>query len=133
MVRRNSLRGNNQMQLTPMIDVMSTLLAVFMITTPMMTNGIDLDLPRAGENVPTSSEHAMVISVDKKGNYFLSEEKMNLEKIILRLAAMHSENPKMLVVIAGDKGADYGSVMRAMGGLKDAGFESVTLKTASLN
>lgn len=132
MARRNSLRGNDQMQLTPMIDIMSTLLAVFMVTTPMLTNGIDLDLPSAGQSIPTSSEHAMVISVDKLGNYYLSEKKMDLEKIILRLASMRNENPKMLIVIAGDKNADYGAVMRAMGGLKETGFESVILKTASI-
>jgi biopolymer transport protein TolR len=119
------------MQLTPMIDIMTTLLAVFMVTTPMMTNGIDLDLPKAGDYVPSAADHAMILSVDKIGNYYLSDEKMDLEKIILRLAAMRAENPKLSVMIAGDIGADYGSVMRAMGGLKDAGFESVTLKTAN--
>jgi biopolymer transport protein TolR len=117
------------MQLTPMIDVMATLLAVFMFTTPMMTNGIDLDLPKAGASVASSPDHAMVLSVDKAGNYYLGEDKMKLEKIILKLASMRSENPKLSVMIAGDAGAGYGAVIRAMGGLKDAGFDSVSLET----
>jgi biopolymer transport protein TolR len=117
------------MQLTPMIDIMATLLAVFMFTAPMMTGGIDLDLPEAGKSVAANPEHTMVVSVDKSGGYHLGEDKMNLEKIITRLAAMRSENPKLAVMIAGDAQADYGAVMRAMGGLKDAGFESVSLKT----
>lgn len=112
-----------------MIDIMATLMAVFMFTTPMMTNGIDLDLPKAGDHAPSSPEHAMVVSVDKAGNYYLSEDKMKLDRIIVRLAAMRAENPKLWVVIAGDTHADYGAVMRAMGGLKDAGFESVSLQT----
>lgn len=131
MTRRNSTRGNDQMQLTPMIDIMTTLLAVFMVTTPMMINGIDLDLPRAGDYVPSASDRVMVLSVDKMGSFYLSDEKLNLEKIILRLAAMRAENPKLSVMIAGDVHANYGAVMQAMGGLKDAGFESVALKTAN--
>lgn len=129
MARRNSRKGSDLIQLTPMIDIMSTLLAVFMFTTPMMTNGIDLDLPKAGDHVASSPEHAMVISVDKSGNYYLSEDKTKLEQIILRLASMRAENPKLSVVIAGDTNANYGAVMRAMGGLKDAGFDSVSLQT----
>jgi biopolymer transport protein TolR len=114
-----------------MIDLMTTFLACFMITAPMMTNGIDLDLPKAGDNVPESSEHAMILSVDKNGRYYLSEDEMRLDKIILKLAAMRGENPKLSVMIAGDIKADYGAVMRAMGGLKDAGFDKVSLKTAT--
>jgi biopolymer transport protein TolR len=117
------------MQLTPMIDVMATLLAVFMFTTPMMTSGIDLDLPEAGAGVASSPDHAMVLSVDKGGRYYLGQDKMRLENIILKLASMRAENPKLSVMIAGDTGADYGAVMRAMGGLKDAGFDRVSLET----
>jgi len=128
-MRRDKLRANSSMQLTPMIDVMATLLAVFMVTAPMMTNGIDLDLPRAGRQASAAAGHAIVVSVDKNGEYYLSKSKMPLEKIILRLAAMRAENPALVVMIAGDAKADYGAVMRAMGGLKDAGFDSVSLKT----
>jgi biopolymer transport protein TolR len=112
-----------------MIDVMATLLGVFMFTTPMMTSGIDLDLPAAGKSAASSPDHAMKLSVDKSGRYYLGEDEMALDKIILRLAAMRGENPKLSVMIAGDGAADYGAVMRAMGGLKDAGFESVSLET----
>lgn len=116
------------MQMTPMIDVMATLLAVFMFTAPMMTGGIDLDLPSAGQSTSSAADHAMVISVDKSGGYYLAEDKMALDKIILKLVSMRANNSKLVVMIAGDTKADYGAVMRAMGGLKDAGFESVSLK-----
>ena len=116
-------------QLTPMIDVMATLLAVFMVTAPMMTGGIDLDLPEAGNSVASAEGHAMVVSVDRQGNYYLSEDRMDLVAVIRKLAAMRAENPKLSVMIAGDASADYGAVMRAMGGLRDAGFETVSLKT----
>jgi len=71
----------------------------------------------------------MTLSVDKHGNYYLAEDKMALDKIIRKLAAMRRENPKLSIVIAGDKLADYGAVIRAMGGLRDAGFDSVSLQT----
>jgi biopolymer transport protein TolR len=128
MVKRRNGRTET-IQLTPMIDVMATLLAVFMVTAPMMTGGIDLDLPKAGHGVASSPDHAMTLSVDKNGNYYLAEDKMALDKIIRKLAAMRRENPKLSIVIAGDKLADYGAVIRAMGGLRDAGFDIVSLQT----
>ena len=129
MIKKRRNGRTETMQLTPMIDVMATLLAVFMVTAPIMTGGIDLDLPPAGFGVASSPDHAVVLSVDKRGNYFLSENKMALDKIIKKLATMRAENPKLSVMIAGDTGANYGAVMRAMGGLRDAGFESVSLQT----
>ena len=131
MTRRNSRAGKDLIQMTPMIDVMATLLAVFMFTTPMMTSGIDLDLPTAGNQVSSKPDHVMVLSVDKSGNYYLGESKMQLNKIIQRLVAMRGENPKLSIVIAGDANSGYGAVMTAMGGLKDAGFDAVTLQTAT--
>ena len=65
-------------QLTPMIDVMTVLLAVFMVTTPMMTNGIDLDLPSAGGSALTGNDHAIQISVDANGQYYLKEMRILL-------------------------------------------------------
>ena len=100
-----------------------------MVTTPMMTNGLDLDLPANGNHVSSESDTAMVISIDKGGTYYLGQTKMDLKSIIKKLVAMRAENPKMSVMIAGDVLANYGAVMRVMGGLKDAGFERVTLKT----
>ena len=112
-----------------MIDVMATLLAVFMVTAPMMTSGIDLDLPAAGGSVSSASDYAMILSVDRQGNYYLSEDRMALDAAVQRLAAMRAENPKLSVMIAGDERSDYGAVMRAMGSLRDAGFETVSLQT----
>ena len=116
-------------QLTPMIDVMTVLLAVFMVTTPMMTNGIDLDLPSAGHSALTGNDHAIQISVDSNGEYYLNEMKLDVDDVVRRAIAMRGENPQLTIMINGDKHADYGAVMVVMGKLKDSGFQRVGLRT----
>ncbi|MBO4745681.1 MAG: biopolymer transporter ExbD [Alphaproteobacteria bacterium] len=115
--------------LTPMIDVMTVLLAVFMVTTPMMTNGIDLDLPNAGTTVLTGTDHAMQISVDTSGNYYIGTTQYPLDEVVTRAVAMRGENPNLTIVINGDRRADYGAVMAVMGKLKTVGFERIGLRT----
>ena len=108
---------------------MTVLLAVFMVTTPMMTTGIDLELPRAGTSAMTGNDHAIQISVDSRGRYFLSETQMSRDDIVKRAVAMRGENPNLTIMISGDTHADYGAVMSVMGKLKDAGFQKVGLRT----
>ena len=116
-------------QLTPMIDVMTVLLAVFMVTTPMMTNGIDLDLPNAGHSALTGNDHAIQISVDANGRYYLNENEMGVDDVVKKAIAMRGENPQLSIMINDDKRADYGAVMVVMGKLKDSGFQRVGLRT----
>ena len=116
-------------QLTPMIDVMTVLLAVFMVTTPLMTTGIDLELPRAGMSAMTGNDHAIQISVDAAGNYYLAEMKLPRDEIVTRAIAMRGENPNLTIMISGDAHADYGAVMSMMGKLKDSGFQKVGLRS----
>ena len=124
--RRDS---DSLIQLTPMIDVMTVLLAVFMVTTPMMTNGIDLDLPTAGHSALTGNDHAIQISVDANGAYYLNEMKLDVDDVVKRAIAMRGENPQLSIMINGDKHADYGAVIIVMGKLKDSGFQRVGLRT----
>ena len=129
MARMRRRQTDAGIQLTPMIDVMTVLLAVFMVTTPMMTTGIDLELPRAGASAMTGSDHAIQISVDSQGRYFLSETQLSRDEIVTRAVAMRGENPQLTIMISGDAAADYGAVMSMMGKLKDAGFQKVGLRT----
>ena len=129
MSRRRSGVGDANMSLTPMIDIMTTLLAVFMVTTPMMTTGIDIELPRAGTSAMTGNDHAIQISVDAKGNYYLLEQKLPRDEIVKRAIAMRAENPNLAITLSGDTPADYGAVMSMMGKLKGVGFQRVGLRT----
>lgn len=129
MTRRRSGISDTGMSLTPMIDIMTTLLAVFMVTTPLMTAGIDIDLPRAGKSTMTGNDHAIQISVDAKGNYYLLDMQLPRDEIVKRAIAMRGENPNLAITLSGDTHADYGAVMSMMGKLKDVGFQRVGLRT----
>ncbi len=128
MSRRRS-NHNGEISLTPMIDIMTVLLAVFMVTTPMMTTGIDLDLPVAGNTALTGNDHAIQVSVDAMGRYYVGKEQMKVDDVVRRAVAMRGENPQLTIMINGDKSADYGAVMSIMGKLKTAGFQRVGLRT----
>ena len=129
MSRRRSGVSDANMSLTPMIDVMTTLLAVFMVTTPMMMTGIDIDLPRAGTSAMTGNDHSIQISVDARGNYYLLNQQLPRDEIVKRAIAMRGENPNLTITLSGDTHADYGAVMAMMGKLKDVGFQRVGLRT----
>ena len=129
MSRRRSNVNDANMSLTPMIDIMTTLLAVFMVTTPLMTSGIDIELPRAGASAMTGNDHAIQISVDAKGGYYLLDQKLPRDEIVKRAIAMRGENPNLAITLSGDTHADYGAVMSMMGKLKDVGFQRVGLRT----
>ena len=129
MSRRRTGVSDANMSLTPMIDIMTTLLAVFMVTTPMMTTGIDIELPRAGVSAMSGNDHAIQISVDAKGNYYLLNQQLPCDEIVKRAIAMRGENPNLAITLSGDTHADYGAVMSMMGKLKDVGFQRVGLRT----
>ncbi|MCQ2599566.1 MAG: biopolymer transporter ExbD [Alphaproteobacteria bacterium] len=129
MSRRRSRSADATISLTPMIDVMTVLLAVFMVTTPMLSSGIDLNLPHAGKSVMTGGDHAIQISVDAAGHYYVGKTRLSQEQVVKRAIAMRTENPNLAIVINGDTRADYGAVMAVMGKLKDAGFQRVGLRT----
>ena len=129
MSRRRSGVSDTNMSLTPMIDIMTTLLAVFMVTTPLMTTGIDIELPRAGNSAMTGNDHAIQISVDARGNYYLLDQQLPRDEIVKRAIAMRGENPNLAITLSGDTHADYGAVMSMMGKLKDSGFQRVGLRT----
>lgn len=129
MSRRRQRNSDVAISLTPMIDVMTVLLAVFMVTTPMMTTGIDLDLPNAGRTTLTGNDHAIQISVDSSGRYFIGQQQLSRDDVVKRAIAMRGENSQLTIMINGDRRADYGAVMSIMGKLKDAGFQRVGLRT----
>ncbi|HIS71021.1 MAG TPA: ExbD/TolR family protein [Candidatus Enterousia intestinigallinarum] len=129
MTRRRNRNTDVNISLTPMIDIMTVLLAVFMVTTPMLTTGIDLNLPRAGTSALTGNDHAIQISVDATGEYYVGETKLSRDDAVRRVVAMRGENPDLTIMINGDASADYGAVMSIMGKLKDAGFQRVGLRT----
>ena len=127
--KRRKRSGEIPLSLTPMIDVMTVLLAVFIVTAPMLTSGIDLELPDAGASVLTGDDHALQISIDRAGNLYIGDERATRDEIVARAIAQRRENPRLAIFISGDRNVSYGAVMGMMGALRDNGFQRVGLRT----
>lgn len=120
-----------EINLTSMIDVMCILMSVFMVTAPMLTTGMSIDLPKGGNSAIQDAEKAVDISIDKAGNIFIGKEKISKNKLKSKLQSMLKQNPALSIVISGDTKTQYGKVIEVMGDLKSAGFKKVGLKTDS--
>ena len=128
-VRRRRTSVKSEVNLTPLIDVMMSLLAIFMITAPLLTTGIPLDLPKGDGKAVDSPEKTLDISVDKKGKIYVANQEIKLEKLTDKITALVAENPKIQMMISGDSKADYGRVIEVMALLRASGFTQVGLKT----
>jgi biopolymer transport protein TolR len=138
---RRSKRAIAEINVVPYIDVMLVLLVIFMITAPILSQGITVELPKvASEQVPTADREPIIVSVNQQGQLFLNvsdtpELAMDGSALQLRVAAelalAKKNNQKVNVLVKGDAGVAYGQVVSAMGLLKQAGAESVGLMTDS--
>jgi len=129
--QRRQTRRNPEINITNLMDVMMVLLVVFMVAAPLMTSGIQLDLPKVGGKNLEGNETSVNISVDKEGLYYIGETVMDDDEVIDKLTAIKGENNTISVVISGDTTTAYGRVISLMAMLKEAGFEKVGLKTES--
>lgn len=129
--RRNVIPNiKSEINITPLIDVMTVLMAVFMITAPLLTSGINVDLPKAGKSTLSGNTTSIDISISKDGNIFLGKNKISsFKKLIFKINAIKKENPNISIIISGDKKVAYGKVAELMGKLKDAGYQKIGLRT----
>lgn len=126
---RNKIRS--EVNLTPLIDVMTSLLAIFMITAPLLTSGIPLNLPKGDGKQIEGQEKTLDIGVDAKGKIYIGKDEIAMDKILPKVTAIVAENPKIQMVISGDRDSSYGQVIEVMALLRSAGFTQVGLKTDS--
>ena len=128
---RRARKPINQINVVPYIDVMLVLLIIFMITAPLLTQGIKVDLPKAGaEPLPSEDAQPLILSVDKSGNLYLNlgkdEEKPVAEEVVLeRVGAVLRREPKTPVLVKADQNVPYGRVVAGMVLLQQAGAEKV--------
>ena len=118
-----------EINLTSMIDVMCILMSVFMVTAPMLTTGMNVDLPKGGKSAIEGAEKAIDITIDKLGNIYIGKEKTPQSKLKSKLSYMLKQNPKLSIVISGDSKTQYGKIIEVMSSLKESGFKKVGLKT----
>ncbi|MDJ0863597.1 MAG: protein TolR [Gammaproteobacteria bacterium] len=125
----------SEINVVPYIDVMLVLLVIFMITAPLLAQGVKVDLPQvASEPLQGRVEEPLIVSVDAAGNAFLNygegkDKPIDAETLVNRVNALLRRNPGLSVLVKGDKDAAYGDVVRIMALLQSAGTHSVGLIT----
>ena len=128
-----------EINVVPYIDVMLVLLVIFMITAPMLSEGVKVTLPHAkAKTITTQQEPPLIITVDHKGNYYLNisrkpKQGIAARTLMVRIAAEHQIDPKRQVLVKGDQGVDYGKVISLMAMLQNTGIEQVGMLTEPSN
>ena len=116
---------------TPMVDVMLVLLIVFMVSAPLLTVGVPLDLPQSQAKSLDQDKEPLTISVNGQGQVFLQDTEIGIEELLPKLKAITDARggSDERIYVRGDRKVDYGTVMRVMGRLSGAGFHRVALVT----
>lgn len=133
--KRKKRRSMSEINVVPYIDVTLVLLVIFMVTAPLLTQGVQVDLPKAGsEPMSTDNKEPLVVTVNKQGNYFVNigddqEKPIDHDILVARVAAVLRNQPGTPVMVRGDKDVNYGKVVTAMALLQKAGAPNVGLVT----
>ncbi len=130
--RQHRRRGvMSEINVTPMVDVMLVLLIVFMVSAPLLTVGVPLDLPQSQAKSLDQDKEPLTISVNLQGQVFLQKTEIGVEELVPKLKAITEARGGLdeRIYVRGDRKVDYGTVMRVMGRLSGAGFHRVALVT----
>ncbi len=127
-VRQKKLMS--EINVVPYIDVMLVLLVIFMITAPLLSQGVKIDLPQAAANpVDVKDAETMVVAVDSEGQYFLDDRKITPAALSQKVTGIMRLRPKTPILVRGDRRVAYGEVVKVMALLQEAGAPSVGLVT----
>lgn len=124
---RNSQQIMSDINVTPFVDVMLVLLIVFMISAPLLTVGVDVNLPKTEAKNLSDDQKPLVISINKQSKIFIQESPVELNKLEPRLKAITKNNLETKIYIRGDEKLSYGQIMMIMGRINAAGFTKVAL------
>jgi len=130
--RSSRIRGrgvNAEINVTPMVDVMLVLLIIFMISAPLLTVGVPIDLPQSQAKSLDQEREPLTLSVNDKGQVFLQNTEIKIEELVDKLKAVSKQGTEERIYVRGDKKVDYGTVMKVMGRLQAAGYRKVALVT----
>jgi biopolymer transport protein TolR len=124
---RGRYRPMAEINVTPFVDVMLVLLIVFMVTAPLLTVGVPVDLPKTQAPTMTEPKEPLVISVNAEGHVFVQDAEVPLDSLVAKLQAVTEDNPDAILYVRGDKAVDYGRVLEVMSLISAAGFHKVSL------
>jgi biopolymer transport protein TolR len=126
---RRRAKPMSEINVTPFVDVMLVLLIVFMVTAPLLTVGVSVDLPQATSSPLPGQDEPLTVSVSSDGAIYLQESEITIDDLGPRLAAILETKPETRIFVRGDKVIDYGRVMSVVGAIHDAGIARVALVT----
>jgi TolR protein len=116
-----------EINVTPMVDVMLVLLVIFMVTAPLLTVGVPLDLPKTRAATIAEPKPPVILSINREGEVFIANERVELGDLDQRLAELAAEDPSRIVYVRGDQTIRYAQLMDALGRVNRAGFSKVSL------
>jgi biopolymer transport protein TolR len=123
----------SDINVTPLVDVMLVLLVIFMITAPLLTAGVQVDLPKTRAAAVQGQDEPIAVTIDRRGRIFIQESEVTLDTLAPRLSAVTQNNRDIRVFVRGDQGIPYGQVMSVIGAVHAAGFSKVALLTQPLD
>ena len=125
--RRAAYRPIAEINVTPFVDVMLVLLIVFMVTAPLLTVGVPVELPKTQAQNISDPDDPLIISVNAGGEVFVQESAVELANLVPLLIAITDANPEARIYVRGDRAIQYGRIMEVMGSVNAAGFTRVAL------
>jgi biopolymer transport protein TolR len=129
LTRRRRRPRMSEINVTPFVDVMLVLLIVFMVTAPLLTVGVTVDLPETRSSPLPGQDEPLTVSVTRDGSVYLQESAIAIEELGPRLQAITERSPDARIFVRGDRVIDYGRVMQVVGTIHAAGFTRVALVT----
>jgi biopolymer transport protein TolR len=130
--RRRRAAIMSEINVTPFVDVMLVLLIIFMVSAPLLTVGVPIDLPKSQAKALQQDNKPLTVSVKDNGDVYLQDGQIKIEDLIPKLKAIieaRGGNPDELIYVRGDRKVDYGTMMRVMGRISGAGYHKVALVT----
>jgi biopolymer transport protein TolR len=127
--RRQNRTVMNEINMTPFIDVMLVLLIIFMVAAPLMTVGVPIDLPESRAKAMEGQTKPITVSVDAAGKVFVQDTEVPVDQVVEKVTSLSKAGADERIFIRGDRTTNYGTVMRVMGRLSQAGFKKIGLVT----
>jgi biopolymer transport protein TolR len=124
---RGRYRPLAEINVTPLVDVMLVLLIIFMVTAPLMTSGVTVDLPKTNATPLNNDSEPLTVSINAQGKVFLQDQETELKDVVGKLQAIAKNNPERRIFVRGDKDLAYGRIMEVMGTITQGGFTKVAL------
>ena len=119
----------SEINVTPFVDVMLVLLIIFMVTAPLLTAGIKINLPESSSVLKNEKKDPVTVSINSKGKIFIQKKKFSRQQLIQKLTLFKKNNQNLKIYIKGDKNLNYGKVMELMNLINRSGFKKVALVT----